>query len=102
MGLKNITKKVKQYSLGMKQRLGIALALLTGPDILVLDEPINGLDAQGIKRFRDLILKLNEENGITILISSHILNELQQLAYRFVFIEKGEIIEDISKRTNAQ
>ena len=97
MGLKNITKKVKQYSLGMKQRLGIALALLTGPDILVLDEPINGLDAQGIKRFRDLILKLNEENGITILISSHILNELQQLAYRFVFIEKGEIIEDISK-----
>lgn len=97
VGLKNITKKVKQYSLGMKQRLGIALALLTGPDILVLDEPINGLDAQGIKRFRDLILKLNEENGITILISSHILNELQQLAYRFVFIEKGEIIEDISK-----
>ncbi|MDU2136971.1 MAG: ABC transporter ATP-binding protein, partial [Paeniclostridium sordellii] len=95
--LKNITKKVKQYSLGMKQRLGIALALLTGPDILVLDEPINGLDAQGIKSFRDLILKLNEENGITILISSHILNELQQLAYRFVFIENGEIIEDISK-----
>lgn len=97
VGLKNITKKIKQYSLGMKQRLGIALALLTGPDILVLDEPINGLDAQGIKRFRDLILKLNEENGITILISSHILNELQQLAYRFVFIEKGEIIEDIRK-----
>lgn len=97
VGLKNVTKKIRQYSLGMKQRLGIALALLTGPDLLVLDEPINGLDAEGIKEFRDLILKLNKEQGITILISSHILNELQQLAYRFVFIEDGKIIEDISK-----
>ena len=98
--LKNITKKVKQYSLGMKQRLGIALALLTGPDILVLDEPINGLDAQGIKSFRDLILKLNEENGITVLINLHDVNLAKKYSTKilgFVFIENGEIIEDISK-----
>ena len=90
-------KQVKEYSLGMKQRLGIALALLCGPDILVLDEPINGLDAQGIKDFRNLIFKLNQEQNITILLSSHILSELQQLASRFVFIDNGTITEDLTK-----
>jgi ABC-2 type transport system ATP-binding protein len=95
--LDNVTKKFKAYSLGMKQRLGLALALLNGPDLLVLDEPINGLDAQGIKDFRNLILRLNQEHGITILLSSHILSELQQVAQRFVFIEQGQIMQDITK-----
>ena len=81
----------------MKQRLGLALALLNGPDLLVLDEPINGLDAQGIKDFRNLILRLNQEHGITILLSSHILSELQQVAQRFVFIDQGQIMQDITK-----
>lgn len=97
VGLRNSKKKVSQFSLGMKQRLNIALALLNGPDLLVLDEPINGIDAQGIKDFRELILKLNEEKGITILISSHILNELQQLATTFVFLENGYIQEKMTK-----
>ena len=95
--LNGVDKQVKEYSLGMKQRLGIALALLCGPDILVLDEPINGLDAQGIKDFRNLIFKLNQEQNITILLSSHILSELQQLASRFVFIDNGTITEDLTK-----
>ena len=86
----------------MKQRLGLALALLNGPDLLILDEPINGLDAQGIKDFRNLILRLNQEHGITFLLSSHILNELQQVADRFVFIDKGKIIKDISKEKLTQ
>ena len=73
------------------------MALLNGPDLLVLDEPINGLDAQGIKDFRNLILRLNQEHGITILLSSHILSELQQVAQRFVFIDQGQIMQDITK-----
>lgn len=100
--LENVNKKFKTYSLGMKQRLGLALALLNGPDLLILDEPINGLDAQGIKDFRNLILRLNQEYGITFLLSSHILNELQQVADRFVFIDKGKIIKDISKEKLTQ
>lgn len=100
--LENVNKKFKTYSLGMKQRLGLALALLNGPDLLILDEPINGLDAQGIKDFRNLILRLNQEHGITFLLSSHILNELQQVADRFVFIDKGKIIKDISKEKLTQ
>lgn len=100
--LENVNKKFKTYSLGMKQRLGLALALLNGPDLLILDEPINGLDAQGIKEFRNLILRLNQEHGITFLLSSHILNELQQVADRFVFIDKGKIIKDISKEKLTQ
>ncbi len=102
VGLKGVNKKVKHYSLGMKQRLNIALALLSGPDLLVLDEPINGLDAEGIKDFRKLMWKLNHEYDITILISSHILNELEQLAHRFVFIDNGKIVEDITKEEMLQ
>ena len=97
VGLFGIEKKVGAYSLGMKQRLGIARALINNPDVLILDEPINGLDVQGIRDFRDCILKLNREQGMTIVISSHILSELQQIATRFIFIERGEIVEDISK-----
>lgn len=90
-------KKFSAYSMGMKQRLGIALCLLSSPDCLVLDEPINGLDTEGIKDIRNLLLKLNQEHHITILVSSHILTELQIIADRFVFMKDGEILEDVSK-----
>ncbi|MCG1028836.1 ABC transporter ATP-binding protein [Virgibacillus halodenitrificans] len=90
-------KRFKDYSMGMKQRLGIALCLLGSPDCLILDEPINGLDAEGIMEVRNLLLKLNQEKQITILVSSHILTELQLLARRFVFIKNGVIVEDLSR-----
>ncbi|WP_066193497.1 MULTISPECIES: ABC transporter ATP-binding protein [Gracilibacillus] len=90
-------KRFREYSMGMKQRLGIALSLLSSPDCLVLDEPINGLDAEGIREMRRLLLKLNQEKQITILISSHILTELQLLATRFVFVKDGQVVEDLSK-----
>ncbi|MEI3604341.1 ABC transporter ATP-binding protein [Pseudogracilibacillus sp. SE30717A] len=90
-------KRFKEYSMGMKQRLGIALCLLSSPDCLVLDEPINGLDAEGIMEIRQLLLKLNQEKQTTILVSSHILTELQLLATRFVFIKNGVIVDDLSK-----
>ncbi|MFD1929550.1 ATP-binding cassette domain-containing protein [Sporosarcina siberiensis] len=90
-------KRFKDYSMGMKQRLGIALCLLSSPDCLVLDEPINGLDAEGIREIRNLLIKLNQEKQITIFISSHILTELHLLATRFVFIKNGVIVEDVSK-----
>lgn len=90
-------KRFKDYSMGMKQRLGIALCLLSSPDCLVLDEPINGLDAEGIREIRNLLLKLNQEKQITIFISSHILTELQLLATRFVFMKNGVIVENVSK-----
>lgn len=93
---KQTRKKFKEYSMGMKQRLGLALCLLSNPDCLVLDEPTNGLDAQGINQIRRLLLKLNQEQQITILISSHILSELQLIATRFVFINDGEIVDDLS------
>ena len=97
--LKEVSKKkVKQYSLGMKQRLGIAIALLGDPKILILDEPINGLDPIGVRFIRDLILKLNREFGITFFISSHILSELEKCATRYCIIEKGRIIEEISSQ----
>jgi ABC-2 type transport system ATP-binding protein len=80
----------------MKQRLGIAVALIGNPDFIVLDEPINGLDPQGIVEIRELILKLNREHGITVLISSHILGELSKLATHYGFIEKGRIVKEIS------
>ena len=89
-------KKAKNYSLGMKQRLGIALALCGNPDFLILDEPINGLDPQGIVEIRELILRLNRERNITVLISSHILDELAKLATHYGFIDKGKIVQEIS------
>lgn len=88
-------KKVKNYSLGMKQRLGIALALVGDPELLILDEPINGLDPQGIAFVRELIIKLNK-TGTTILISSHILEELSKVATKVGFVNSGELLEEIS------
>lgn len=89
-------KKAKDFSLGMRQRLGIAIALCGSPDFLVLDEPINGLDPQGIIEIRELILKLNRERRITVLISSHILDELSRLATHYGFIDKGHLVKEIS------
>ncbi len=94
---KQKNKKFKNFSLGMKQRLGIALAILDHPDFIILDEPINGLDPIGIKELRDTFKKLNEEHNITILISSHILSELYLLANRFCFIEQGRVLKEITK-----
>lgn len=90
-------KKFKDLSLGMKQRLGIALAIIDDPDMVVLDEPINGLDPIGISELREIFHKMNVERGITILISSHILSELYTVATRFVFIDKGKVIKEITK-----
>lgn len=90
-------KKVKNFSLGMKQRLSIALTLLSDPKFLLLDEPMNGLDPEGIVSMRNLIINLNEERGITFLISSHILEELSRVATRYGFIHKGVLIKEISK-----
>ena len=89
-------KKVKNFSLGMRQRLGIAIALAGNPDFLVLDEPVNGLDPQGIIEMRELILKLNHEHGITVLISSHILDELSRLATHYGFIDGGHMVKEMS------
>ena len=89
-------KKFKAFSLGMKQRMGLALALMNHPDFLILDEPINGLDPEGIVEFRNLLLELNRQYQTTILISSHILSELSSIATRYGFMEQGKIIEEIS------
>ena len=89
-------KKAKDFSLGMRQRLGIAIALCGDPDFLILDEPINGLDPQGIIEVRELILKLNRERSITVLISSHILDELSKLATHYGFIDKGVLVKEMS------
>ena len=97
VGLENTgKKKARNFSLGMKQRLGIAIALAGDPDFLVLDEPVNGLDPQGIIEIRELILKLNRERGITVLISSHILDELSRLATHYGFIDKGRMVKEMS------
>ena len=97
VGLENTgKKKAKNFSLGMRQRLGIAIALCGDPDFLVLDEPVNGLDPQGIIEIRELILKLNRERQITVLISSHILDELSRLATHYGFIDSGRLIKEIS------
>ncbi|MCB4944068.1 ABC transporter ATP-binding protein [Streptococcus mutans] len=98
VGLTNTgKKKFRGFSLGMKQRLGIAIALIVKPDFLILDEPINGLDPVAIKEFRHMIKKLNEEHDMTVIISSHILSELYQVATKFGIIENGRIIKEISK-----
>ena len=97
VGLSDVGKKpVDKFSLGMKQRLGIAMALLAEPEVMVLDEPINGLDPEGIVEIRELLQKLCEEKGITILISSHILSELATLCTDFIIINKGRILENLS------
>ncbi|BCZ44624.1 bacitracin ABC transporter ATP-binding protein [Clostridium gelidum] len=97
VGLRDIKKKkTKNFSLGMKQRLGIAMALLSDPELLILDEPINGLDPIGIKEIRELLIKLNKERGTTIFISSHILSELTQICNRYGFINDGKLIEEIT------
>ena len=97
VGLENTgKKKAKNFSLGMRQRLGIAVALCGDPDFLVLDEPVNGLDPQGIIEIRELILKLNREQQITMLISSHILDELSRLATYYGFIDRGQMVKEIS------
>lgn len=89
-------KKAKHFSLGMRQRLGIAVALAGDPDFLVLDEPVNGLDPQGIVEMRELILRLNRERQITVLISSHILDELSRLATHYGFIDAGRLVKELS------
>ncbi len=89
-------KKAKNFSLGMRQRLGIAVALAGDPDFLILDEPANGLDPQGIVEIRELILRLNRERQITVLISSHILDELSRLATHYGFIDSGHMVQEIS------
>ena len=96
-GLGNVgRKKVKHFSMGMKQKLGVALALLGNPDLLILDEPINRLDPEGIREFRQLILRLHEE-GKTIIISSHILGELSKISTNYGIIKEGELIEQLTK-----
>jgi len=94
---KSANKKVKNFSLGMKQRLGIGLALVGEPDLLVLDEPINGLDPEGIAEVRDIILKLNRERNITVIISSHILEELFKIATNYGIIHKGRLIKELTR-----
>lgn len=97
VGLENVgKKKVRQFSLGMKQRLGIAMALAGDPDFLALDEPTNGLDPQGIIEMRELILRLNRERQITVLISSHILDELSRLATHYGIIDEGRMVKELS------
>lgn len=91
-------KKFEDLSLGMKQRLGLALAMMNEPDLLILDEPINGLDPSGIIEIRNLLLKLNKEKNITILISSHILTELSNIATCYGFLNKGRLVEELSAK----
>ena len=97
VGLENTgKKKARKFSLGMKQRLGIAIALVGDPDFLMLDEPINGLDPQGIVEMRELILKLNRERQVTVLISSHILDELSRLATHYGILDSGRMVLELS------
>ena len=97
VGLSNVGKKIAQsFSLGMKQRLGIALALVGNPKFLILDEPINGLDPQGIAEMRGIIHKLSKEQGLTVIVSSHILEELVKVADSFAIIDKGRLLDEFT------
>lgn len=99
VGLENTErKKARNFSLGMKQRLGIALALVGNPDIIVLDEPINGLDPQGIVEVREILGKLSKEKGVTIIISSHILDELSKISNSYGIIHEGRLIEEMTSK----
>lgn len=103
VGLRNVEKKkASQFSLGMKQRLGIAIALLGNPDFLILDEPINGLDPEGIYEMRKMLETLNHQYGTTIMIASHILSELHKLATDYAIIDGGCLIDEFSKETLEQ
>ena len=97
VGLKGVKKPVKSFSLGMQQRLGIANAILGNPDILILDEPTNGLDPQGIADIRNLIKKLRDENNMTVIVSSHILGELEHTADRFGIVNEGIVVKEITQ-----
>lgn len=98
VGLENTgRKKYKNFSLGMKQKLGIAIAILARPDLLILDEPLNGLDPIAITEFRKMIENLNKQRNMTIIISSHILSELYQVATRYGILDNGELVKEISK-----
>lgn len=94
--VRNIKKPVKNFSLGMKQRLGIAIALIGRPDFIILDEPMNGLDPEGIVEIRELIIKLNKEKNITFLVTSHNLGELSKIVSKYGFISKGKLIKEIT------
>lgn len=97
VGLTGVKTKVKGFSLGMKQRLGIANAMLGNPEVLILDEPTNGLDPQGIADIRKLIQNLNEEYGMTVIVSSHILGELQNTAHEFAILNEGKIVRVLTQ-----
>jgi len=97
VGLGNVgNKKAGDFSLGMRQRLGIAIAMLGNPELLVLDEPINGLDPAGIKDIRDLILKINKERKVTVLVSSHLLDELSKIVTKYGIVNNGRLVEEIT------
>lgn len=99
VGLENVgKKKVRHFSLGMRQRLGIGMALINDPQLLVLDEPINGLDPDGIVEVRELIKKINKINNVTVLLSSHILNEVYQIVDNYILISQGKVIEQLSRK----
>ena len=97
VGLSDCKIRFSDFSLGMKQRLGIALALIFKPDVLILDEPVNGLDPEGIRDIRKTLLKINRDIGTTILISSHVLTELEEISTHYIFLDKGRLIEKIPK-----
>ena len=98
VNLKDVKKPVKNYSLGMQQRLGIANALLGNPEVLILDEPTNGLDPQGIADIRNLVKKLRDEQGMTVIVSSHILGELEHTADRFGIVNEGVVVREITQQ----
>ena len=97
VGLESVgKKKTKNFSMGMKQRLGLALALLGNPDLLLLDEPLNGLDPEGAREIRQLIVRLNEDRGVTVIISSHVLEQLGKMATTYGVIREGRMVRELS------